>query len=192
MELIGWRGCWLDTPTLNGLRCRRMLTSPQAMSFEFLTTPILLTAAKAKDLYNAMYAHPATRVARDFIKRAKKLAAYTFAFREFDGATGNDKLYHHALPLVAPGDKMAACVCGNHCTIIAEQQLLLIGGRYQELLENRQPRCLVARPELLLAGLIMLLLAEHNIMQLCLRTHLGGGRLGARSGRGVLRGGLCL
>ena len=111
MELIGWRGCWLDTPTLNRLRCRRMLTTPQAMSFEFSTTPILLIASKAKDLFIAMYAHPATRVAINCIRRAKELATYTFAFKEFDGATGNDKLYHHALPLKAPGDKMAACVC---------------------------------------------------------------------------------
>ena len=152
LELIGWRGCWLDTPTLNGLRCRRMLTSPQAMSFEFLTPPILLIASAAKDLFNAMYAHPATSVARNFIRRAKELATYTFAFKEYDGATGNDKLYHHALSLVAPGDKMASCVCRNHCTIICEQQLLLVGGRHQELREYRQPRCLVARPELLLAG----------------------------------------
>ena len=133
-----------------------MLTSPQAMSFEFLTTPILLIATTAKDLFNAMYAHPATRVARDFIRRVKQLTTYTFSFKEYDGATGNDKLFHHAFSLVANGDKMAACVCRNHCTIICEQGVLLVGGKYQELREYRQPRCLVTRPELLFAGLIML------------------------------------
>ena len=62
--------------------------------------PFAIISTGAQHLYNAMYHHPLMRPVHHFRQRLCK-ASLCFNIKEYDGATGNDRLFSHLLHLNA-------------------------------------------------------------------------------------------
>jgi hypothetical protein len=73
-----------------------------------------LTGTTAEDLHAALFQHPHMQPIMAFKNKLFELSTHAFDIYEADGASGNDRLYHHLLPQAPQNTLCDVSLCRNH------------------------------------------------------------------------------
>ena len=73
----------------------------------------LLTGTTAEDLHAALFQHPHIQPIMAFKNKLFEISTHAFDVYEADGASGNDRLYHHFLPQAPQNTFCELSLCRN-------------------------------------------------------------------------------
>ena len=99
--------------------------SNQRFSSSKVMPPILLISDSASNLHNGMPHRPFFEGINHVVKALRECSYEHMTLYELDGATGNERLYHHFLSLGYPGTMIELIKCRNHQTNLVEGGVVL-------------------------------------------------------------------